>query len=105
MKLYLDGEYRCHTLPADGLREAETGFFDGKCASYTEGFRFVPPGESWTRADGTVFQGEMIAPAEDLRMLEKLQAQHEADEQAHLAELGALIEEIYHEDLEEIEHG
>lgn len=35
-------------------------------------------------------------------VLSALEAQHEADEAAHLAELGALIEEIYSEDLEVI---
>ena len=104
MKIYLDGEYRCHALPADGLREAESALFEGKCAGFVEGYRLVPAGESWTRADGTVFHGEMIAPAEDSRTLERIQTQHEADEQDHLSELGSLIEEIYNEYLEVIEH-
>ena len=46
----------------------------------------------------------MIAPAEDYAALEKAQRQYEWDEEAHLQELGALIEEIYNEDLEEIDH-
>ena len=46
----------------------------------------------------------MIAAAEDYGALEKAQAQHELDEAAHLEELGALIEEIYNEDLEGIDN-
>lgn len=86
------------------MREAETDFFDGKCAAYIEGYRFVPRGETWVREDGEVFHGEMIAPAEDYSALAKAQAQHELDEAAHLEELGALIEEIYNEDVEGIDN-
>ena len=42
--------------------------------------------------------------AEDYAALAKAQQQYERDEQAHLAELGALIEEIYNEDLEAIDN-
>ena len=49
-----------------------------------------------------MFAGEMIAPVEDFAGLMKAQRQYEADEAAHLEELGALIEEIYNEDMEEI---
>ena len=55
----------------------ETDFFDGKCRQYIEGYRFVPSGESWVREDGEVFTGEMIAPAEDSRILEAAQAAYE----------------------------
>ena len=104
MKIYLDSDFRCH-LEADGdMRPVETDFFDGKCAAFIEGYRFVPDGESWTREDGEVFRGCMIAPAESYGALAKAQAQFEADEQDHLEELAALIEEIYHEDREEIEN-
>lgn len=102
MKVYIDSDYRCHATDTSSMRPVETDFFDGKCAAFIEGYRFVPAGESWTRADGAVFQGEMIAPAEDYSGLEKAQRQYEADEAAHLSELGALIEEIYSEDLEVI---
>lgn len=52
-------------------------FFDGKCTAYIEGYRFVPAGESWTREDGQIFAGEMIAPAEDIRILEAAQGAYE----------------------------
>jgi hypothetical protein len=67
-----------------------------------EGCRFVPAGESWTRPDGEAFRGEMLSPAEDYAALAKAQAQYELDEAAYAQELGALIEEIYNEDLEVI---
>lgn len=74
MKIYLDKDFRCHAAPGDGLREVETDFFDGKCAAFVEGYRFIPAGESWTREDGTVFTGEMVAPVRDYAELEEIQS-------------------------------
>lgn len=102
MTIYIDSEYCCH-LENDGTRRpVETDAFDGKCAAYIEGYRFIPAGESWTRPDGAVFRGEMIAAAVDYAGLARAQQQHELDEAAFAEELGALIEEIYSEDLEVI---
>ena len=103
MTIYLDSDFVCHLINDGTMRETETDFFDGKCAAYIEGYRFIPAGESWTRADGAVFHGEMVAPAEDYGALAKAQQQYETDEVAHLAELGALIEEIYNEDVDMID--
>lgn len=103
MEIYLDTDYCCHLTDGGGMRQIETDVFDGKCAEYIEGYRFVPFGESWTRPDGVVFKGQAMLLIEDnYALLQRFQAQHEADEAAHLAELGALIEEIYSEDLEVI---
>lgn len=102
MTIYLDSDFRCHLTDDGSMRPVETDAFDGKCAAFIEGYRFIPAGESWTRADGVVFHGQMVAPAEDYARLEKAQQQYERDEQAHLEELGSLIEEIYSEDLEVI---
>lgn len=88
MKIYLDSDFRCHLLDDGDMRPVETDFFDGKCATFIEGYRFVPTGESWIRSDGTVFYGEMIAPAEDYARLEKAQIQYEVDESSRLAGLG-----------------
>ena len=102
MTIYLDSNFICH-LENDGTMTAvETDAFDGKCTVLIKGYRFVPIGKSWTRADGIVFYGQMIAPAEDYSRLEKAQQQYEADEAAHLAELGSLIEDLYNADLEVI---
>lgn len=73
-KIYIDSNFLCHASSGDGLREAETDFFDGKCAAFIEGYRFVPAGESWTREDGTVFTGEMAAPVRDYAELEEIQS-------------------------------
>lgn len=76
--IYLDYAFRCHTKkPMDFYREVETDFFDGKCDEYIEGFRFVPDGESWTRSDGTVFGGEMIAPWKPFDELDNAQREYE----------------------------
>lgn len=77
MQIYIDNDFKCHTLPSEGLVPAESEFFEGKCTAYTEGYRYIPAGQSWTRQDGTVFAGEMIAPAEDSRLLETAQASYE----------------------------
>ena len=77
MEIYIDNDFRCHTEPGDGLVTGESEFFNGKSRAFVEGYRFIPAGESWTREDGTVFAGEMIAPAEDSRLLEAAQAAYE----------------------------
>ena len=57
MIIYLDADFKCH-LENDGtMREVETSFFDGKCKTFIEGYRYVPVGEKWTREDGTEFPG------------------------------------------------
>ena len=78
MTIYIDTDFKSHTSNPDGtFREIETSFFDGKCDYFIEGYRFVPDGETWTRSDGTVFQGEMISPWKDCDLLEAAQAQYE----------------------------
>lgn len=79
MNIYLDSDFRCHLTDGGGMRMIETDAFEGKCEAYIEGYRFIPAGESWTRSDGAVFHGEMVAPAESSAALDRAQAQHEAD--------------------------
>lgn len=79
MIIYIDSDCRCHTSPGPGLTAHEVPQFDGKCAAVIEGYSYVPAGETWTRSDGVVFHGEMIAPFEDSRILAAYQAQYEAD--------------------------
>ena len=102
MKIVIDSDFRCHLTDGEGMRQVKTDFFDGKCESFIEGFRFIPAGESWIRPDGEVFNGEMISAAENFEALVKAQTQYEADEEAYIAELGALIDEIYNVDMEVI---
>jgi len=59
--VYLDSDFRCHAEPAEGLAPYATEFFVG-CEDLISRYRIVPHGELWTRADGAVFYGEMIAP-------------------------------------------
>ena len=77
MELYIDSQYKCHVSSGEGLREMNVDFFEGKCKIFIEGYRYIPVGESWTRPDGVVFTGEMIAPAEDSRILEAAQTAYE----------------------------
>lgn len=83
MTIYIDSDYRCHTAD-DGTRRAfDVPFFDGKCTEFVEGYRYVPSGETWTRSDGQVFKGEMIAPCRDYSQIAEIQsAVGRAQEQA-----------------------
>lgn len=82
MRIYIDPiDFKCHTTNPDGtFLEMETSFFDGKCQTFIEGYRFVPSDYRWTRSDGTVFHGEMIAPFKPYSELEAAQRQYEADQ-------------------------
>lgn len=99
MKIYLDTDYKCHTSNDGTMREVETSFFNDKCKTFIEGYRYVPAGEVWTRADGTEFPGEMISPWREYALLEEFQRQYEeliaqqADMQAALDLLGVVNEE------------
>ena len=94
MTIYIDSDYKCH-LSDDGTRRAfDMPFFDGKCTEFIEGYRYVPSGETWTRADGEVFTGEMIAPLRGYNELAAIQTavdrtQAQADE-----EIGILLDTI-----------
>lgn len=77
MKIYIDTDYLCHTETADGRREFDVPFFDGKCKVFIEGYRYVPNGEKWVREDGEEFNGEMISPAKDYSILALAQSAYE----------------------------
>ena len=86
MTVYIDTDFKCYASDPDGLYTAvETDFFDGKCAAYIEGYRFVPAGETWTRPDGTVFAGEMVAPWRDWDELDAAQREYEREQYAAMA--------------------
>lgn len=87
--IYLDDDYRCHVAD-DGTRTAmETDFFDGKCDAFIEGYRFIPAGSSWIRADGVEFRGQMAAPVSDYGLLAAAQAQYDA----YMAEMDTAYQE------------
>lgn len=75
--IYIDSDFKCHVVDDGTMTAVETDFFDGKCDTFIEGYRFVPDGEIWTRPDGTVFNGEMIAPWKDSVLLTMLQSLYE----------------------------
>lgn len=93
--VYLDSDFKCHTSNDGTMTAVETDFFDGKCDAYVQGYRFVPSGESWTRSDGVVFYGEMIAPWKPYDELEAAQREYErqlpADYESALAEIEAAL--------------
>lgn len=89
--IYIDSEFKCHVTNNGTLTAVETDFFDGKCDIFIEGYRFVPEGESWTRSDGVVFLGEMIAPWKDFRELDAAQREYEGDQMADMENALAIL--------------
>ena len=77
MKIYLDADFKCHTTDDGTMKEVEVSFFDGKCRTFIEGYRYVPAGETWTRTDGIEFHGETISPWREYALLEEFQRQYE----------------------------
>lgn len=102
MTIYIDNDYKCHTSSGDGFTPVETDAFDGKCRQYIEGYRFVPAGETWTREDGEVFHGEMIAPWRDYAILSEFQEVAQEEQTKATEEIAAIVEEVYNSDMEVI---
>ena len=96
MTIYIDSDFKCHTSDDGTMTAVEADFFDGKCAAYIEGYRFVPAGSVWTRTDGVVFHGEMVAPWKDWRQLDEAQRGYEKEQytamEAELADARAALE-------------
>lgn len=91
-KIYIDSGFCCHATDGEGtLRTFGVEFFEGKCDTFIEGYRFIPAGESWTREDGKVFQGEMIAPWKEYAELDAAQREYE---RRQLAEYEATVGEL-----------
>lgn len=109
--IYIDSDFKCHLAGGEGLTAVDTDFFDGKCAVYIEGYRYVPSGYAWTREDGVTFQGEMIAPWKPWVELDVAQASYEREqyrmiamENAELLEaMAAMVDDVYSQDLGEME--
>ena len=80
MKLYIDTDYKVHTAAGDGLTAVETDVFDGKCAADMEGSRYVPPGGTWERGDGTAIPNGMLAPWKNIQVLEAAQREYEREQ-------------------------
>lgn len=91
MKIYIDSEFKCHTSNDGIMREIETEFFNNKCGAFIEGYRFVPIGEEWTRPDGVVFRGEMIAPWKPYSELDDAQREYDRQHAIEYAEYLRLL--------------
>ena len=76
MTIYIDSDYKCYVSAAEERREIESSFFDGKCPELIESYRCVPEGETWTREDGEVFAGEMVAAWKDFGEAYAAQAEY-----------------------------
>lgn len=93
MTIFIDTEYKCHVANDGTMREFDVPFFEGKCDTFIEGYRYVPKDETWTRVDGEVFEGEMISPWKDYMPLYIAQLEYElADADAALNELGVIVD-------------
>lgn len=102
MTIYIDNEYKCHASPGEGLRAVETDYFDDKCSTFIEGYRYVPEGETWTREDGAQFTGEMVAPWKPYQELAAAQLGYEGAMEEADGYIAALVDEIYNMELEGI---
>lgn len=80
--IYLDSEFKCHITNDGTMTAVETSFFDGKCDAFVEGYRFIPNGETWTREDGKMFNGEMVSPWKDYAELDNTQRMYEREKLA-----------------------
>ena len=77
MIIYIDKDFKCHTVNDGTMIEVETEFFNNKSKAFIEGYRFIPSGMSWTRSDGVSFSGEAVFPWKDYRLLETAQTVYE----------------------------
>ena len=89
--IYIDSKFKCHitddgTMAEIQMTAVETDFFNGKCDTFIEGYRFVPSGETWVRSDGVVFHGEMISPWKPYAELDNAQREYERQLLAEYAE-------------------
>lgn len=98
MMIYIDSEFKCHASDDGTMTAVETDVFDGKCDTYVEGYRFIPAGQTWTRADGVIFTGEMISPWKPWAELDAAQREYEREQYqtvvAQNAEYEAALSEI-----------
>lgn len=95
MSIFIDQNYRCHIQNDGTMREVENKFFDGKCKTFVEGYRYVPDGETWVNWDGFKFRGEMIAPFKPYEGLVEAQEAYEeamAEAQAQLEDMKSALD-------------
>ena len=109
--IYIDADYKCHVSDDGTMTPVETDFFDGKCPAFIEGYRYVPSDCTWTRSDGEIFHGEMVAPWKPWHELDAAQRIYEREQleavklenEELLSDLAAMVDAVYESDLERIE--
>ena len=101
--IYIDSDFKCHVTDDGTMTAVKTNFFDGKCDTLIEGYRYIPEGYEWTKADGEVFIGTMISPWKDYAELDFAQRSYEKQlldqYEAELAELDAALLEVEYQNL------
>lgn len=111
MIVYIDADFKCSSTPSEGRTPVDTDVFAGKCPAYIGGYRFVPSGTAWVRQDGVIFQGEMIAPWKPWAELDAAQRKYEREQYLELTAqntelldaMAAMVEDVYAQDVAEIE--
>lgn len=76
MTIYIDAEHKCHVSNDGTMREFNVPFFEGKCKTFVEGYKYFPE------------SGSIYTPWRDFALLEEFQTQYEAQ----LAEAAAAYE-------------
>ena len=108
MTIYIDADFKCHVSDDGTMTAVQTDFFGGKCDTYIEGYRFIPAGKTWTRPDGVVFHGEMVAPWKDWRELDDIQREYEreqlealaAENETLISDMAQMVDEVCQSDIE-----
>ena len=92
MTVYIDKDFKCHTVNDGTMTAVEEAFFENKCNAFIEGYRLKPDGETCVREDGVVFSGcKMISPWKDSDELEAAQNLYESEHLADLEEFARII--------------
>lgn len=105
MTIYIDTDYKCHVSNSGTMRAFNVPEFDGKCQTFIEGYRYVPPGERWVQPNGKFFRGEMLSPWVSYQLLAAAQAAYEeglTDGTGGVDELLAELENSYIEGVNSI---
>lgn len=96
MLIYLDSDFKCYTSKnKNTILTVETDFFNGKCNTFIEGYRFVPKDKTWVNNENIVFYGEMISPWKNFTDLDAAQRVYEQklikEQEMLIAELDAAL--------------
>lgn len=101
-KIYLDNNFMCHIINDGTMKQIQTNIFDNCCDDIIKLCRYIPENENYILPNSEILWGPFIQFTAPSSITNIIQQQYEIDEANHLEELGALIDEIYNEDLEVI---